>query len=195
MGNFERPHLRRPSPSLYRSKIIKMRYFIVALLAAVSFGCSTPATPVQQNVAVNSQPGRPSERPQTAIAHGPQEGTPPPAQGDAPKSKWTQSGDPIDTKEFDTAIASAEKAHKAKPSDAAAAKALADAYFKRAVALTDARQYASALGDYRRTVKLDPANTEAADWIERIVSIYASINRGSPAEGEEPPPLPFKPKS
>ena len=117
------------------------------------------------------------------------------AEGDAPKSKWTQSGDPIDTKEYDTAITAAEKAFNAKPSDAAAKKALADAYFKRAVALTDARQYASALGDYRRTIKHDPSNTEASDWIERIVSIYASINRGSPKEGEEPPPLPFKPKS
>jgi hypothetical protein len=170
-----------------------MRYLVITLLAAVSFSCSTPATPVSQNPANSSQPERPSERPQTAIAHGPHEGTPPPSElGDAPKSKWTQSGDPIDTKVFDTAIATAEKALAAKPADAAAKKAVADAYYKRAVALTDARQYASALGDYRRTVKHDPSNTEAAEWIERIVSIYASINRGSPKEGEEPPPLPFK---
>jgi len=59
------------------------------------------------------------------------------------------------------------------------------------VALTDARQYASALGDYRRTLKYDPSNAEAKDWIERIVSIYDSINRESPKEGEEPPPLPM----
>ena len=172
-----------------------MRYLFITALAAAAIGCSTPATRVQQNTANSYHSDQPTERRQTAIAHGPQEGTPPAATSDAPKSKWTQSGDPIDTKEFDTAIAAAEKAFSAKPNDAAGKKALADAYFDRAMALTDARQYASALGDYRRTVKHEPSNKEAADWIERIVSIYASINRSSPKEGEEPPPLPFKPKA
>jgi hypothetical protein len=168
-----------------------MKVSIITFLAAITLGCNSAVTPVQQNTTNNAPPMRASERPQTAIAHGPQEGTPPQTAGDAPVSKWSQSGDAIDTKEFDTAIAAAEKAVSAKPSDAAAKKALADAYFKRAVALTDARQYASALGDYRKTVKHDPSNTEAAEWIERIISIYASINRSSPKEGEEPPPLPF----
>ena len=172
-----------------------MKIFIITLSAALTLSCTSAGTPVQQNTANVAPPSRTSERPQTAIAHGPQEGTPPQAEGYAPKSKWTQSGDPIDTKELDAAVAAAEKASSAKPSDAAAKKSLADAYFKRAVALTDARQYASALGDYRRTIKLDPTNAEASEWIERIVSIYASINRASPKEGEEPPPLPFnKPK-
>jgi hypothetical protein len=172
-----------------------MKFLIITFSVAFTLACNSAATPVQQNTVNSAPPVRASERPQTAIAHGPQEGTPPQTAGDAPVSKWTQSGDAIDTKEFDTAIASAEKALTAKPADAAAKKAVADAYFKRAVALTDARQYASALGDYRRTIKHDPSNTEAAEWIERIISIYASINRGSPKEGEEPPPLPFKPKA
>ena len=132
------------------------------------------------------------EKPQTAIAHG-AESLPP--KGDAPageKSKWTQSGDPIDTKEFDTAIASTEVALGKKPTDNEAKKALAAAYFKRAEALTGARQYASALGDYRRAVKYDPSNAEAKDWIEKIIMIYGSINREYPKEGEEPPPLPLK---
>jgi hypothetical protein len=169
-----------------------MKFIIITLLAAIALGCNTAATPVPQNTANSVPSNRTSERPQTAIAHGPQEGTPPAATGDAPKSKWSQSGDPIDTKELDTAVAAAEKALSAKPADAAAKKALGTAYFQRAVALTDARQYASALGDYRRTLKYDPSNAEASEWIERIISIYASINRASPAEGEEPPPLPFK---
>jgi cytochrome c-type biogenesis protein CcmH/NrfG len=58
--------------------------------------------------------------------------------------------------------------------------------------LTDARQYASALGDYRKAIKLDPNNAEAKQWIEQIVMIYESINRDYPKEGEEPPPLAFK---
>jgi hypothetical protein len=60
------------------------------------------------------------------------------------------------------------------------------------VALTDARQYASALGDYRRVLKYDPNNSEAKNWIEQIIGIYDSLGRESPKEGDEPPPLPFK---
>ena len=65
---------------------------------------------------------------------------------------------------------------------------------KRAVALTDARQYASALGDYRRAVKNDPENEEAKNWIDQIITIYGSLGRTPPPEGEEPPPLPFNGK-
>ncbi len=108
------------------------------------------------------------------------------------KTKWTQSGNPIDTTAFDAAVKSAEVKQKASPTDEAAKKALADAYVKRGIALTDARQYASALGDYRRALKLDPANEEAKTWIDQIIGIYESINRDYPKEGEEPPPLPFK---
>ena len=132
------------------------------------------------------------EKPQTAIAHSAENPQP---KSDGPageKSKWTQSGDPIDTKEFDTAVASAEAALGKKPTDTEAKKALAAAYFKRAEALTGARQYASALGDYRRAVKHDPSNVDAKEWIDKIIMIYGSINREYPKEGEEPPPLPFK---
>ena len=88
-------------------------------------------------------------------------------------------------------IVAAVKAQKAKPKDAAANSALAEAYFKRGFALTEARQYASALGDYRRTLKYDAANEEAKKWIEIITSIYNSKSQDYPKEGEEPPPLPF----
>ena len=125
---------------------------------------------------------------QTAIAHStenqPQSQTVPPASGE--KSKWTASGDPIDTTSFDSAVMAAEKTAGGKPS-----KALGDAYYKRAVALTEARQYASALGDYRRALKNDPSNAEAKDWVDKIIMIYDSMNKTSPKEGEEPPPLPF----
>ena len=78
-----------------------------------------------------------------------------------------------------------------KANDPAAKKALADTYLKRGVALTEARQYASALGDYRRTIKYDPENTEAKEWIDKIIMIYDGMNKSYPKEGEEPPPLPF----
>ena len=38
----------------------------------------------------------------------------------------------------------------------------------------------------------DPENADAKDWIDQIVTIYGSLGRTPPAEGEEPPPLPFK---
>jgi tetratricopeptide (TPR) repeat protein len=110
----------------------------------------------------------------------------------APKGKWTQSGDPIDTSAFDAEIKEAEKNLKANPNDEKLKKALADAFSKRGLALTEARQYASALGDFRRALKLDPNNAEAKKWIDQIISIYRSINKEHPKEGEEPPPLPFK---
>jgi tetratricopeptide (TPR) repeat protein len=79
----------------------------------------------------------------------------------------TQSGTPIDTSEYDQEITKAEKASKAKPKDEQAKKALAEGYLKRAIALTEARQYASALGDYRRVLKLDENNEEAKKWIRK----------------------------
>lgn len=124
------------------------------------------------------------------IAHTTENQTPKPANSSG--GKWSQSGDPIDTSKFDTAIATAEKEQKAKPSDDAAKKALAQALFDRGFALTEARQYAAALGDYRRALKYDPDHADSKKWIEQIVSIYSMLKKEAPKEGEEPPPLPFK---
>ena len=107
------------------------------------------------------------------------------------KTMWTQSGTPIDVKEYDAKVVKAEKDFKSKPKDEAAKKNLSEAYTARAVALTKARQYASALGDYRRALKYDSANEEAKSGRDVILSIYKSMNREFPPEGEEPPPLPF----
>jgi len=80
---------------------------------------------------------------------------------------------------------------KAKPANPVLISALADAYYQRGVALTDARQYASALGDYRRAIKYDPNNADSKQRIDKIIMIYDSMNKEYPKEGEEPPPLPF----
>lgn len=108
------------------------------------------------------------------------------------KKKWSQSGNPIDTSSFDSEINQAESKLKANPKDESLKKSLAEAYTKRGLALTEARQYASALGDFRRAVKYDAENEEAKSWIKQIIEIYNSINTEYPKEGEEPPPLPFK---
>lgn len=139
-------------------------------------------------VSSRSQPIRP-ENPLKADSTS---SAPNPNQKSGQKSKWTQSGDPIETAQFDEEIAKAEKNLKAKPNDEAAKKLLAESYFKRGFALTEARQYASALGDYRKALKLDPTSEDAKTWIKRIVEIYDGLNKEYPKEGEEPPALPFK---
>ncbi len=168
-----------------------MKYVIIAVLSVFAVACNNGPRPVAQaDNTANTAAAPKNERAQTAIAHSSEKQTPPPTSTGS-KSGWTQSGDPIDTKESDAAVAKAEKDVAAKPSDAAAKKALSQAFFDRGMKLTDARQYAAALGDYRRAIKNDPSNAEAKEWIEKIVGIYESINRSYPKEGEEPPALPF----
>lgn len=162
-------------------------------LAVVISGCGNAPGPVQSNTNTSAAQTE-NEKPRTMIAHSSENQAPPTGNSEAPggKTKWTQSGNPIDTTELDAAITNADKAVKAKPTDTDAKKDLSQAYLKRAVALTDARQYASALGDYRKAVKNDPTNEEAKNWIDQITQIYDSMNKEAPKEGEEPPPLPFK---
>lgn len=168
-----------------------MKFIIITICLLAAFGCDNAGKPMAQNAA-NAAVPKSNEKPQTAIAHSLENQTPKAEAPSGEKSKWTQSGDPIDTSNFDKEIAAAEVSLNKKPSDNIAKKTLGEAYFKRAEALTEARQYASALGDYRRTLKHDPSNADAKEWIDKIVMIYGSINRESPKEGEEPPPLPFK---
>jgi tetratricopeptide (TPR) repeat protein len=169
--------------------------FLIAAIATSLAACSANP-PATSNAPVPERP----EKARTVISHNTESETSPIQNVNAAgtesgtKSKWTQGGDAIDTSGFDASIAAAEKDAKAKPSDEAAKKELSQAYYQRAVALTDARQYASALGDYRRALKYDPSNADAKNWIDQIIMIYDSMNKEYPPEGQEPPPLPFKGK-
>jgi tetratricopeptide (TPR) repeat protein len=169
---------------------IIMRFHLVLALAAFAVACNS-AAPVTQNT-TNSAPSPANERPQSVTAHTTENNPPAHSNGSSP-GKWSASGDPIDTAKFDGTIAEAEKAVKSKPNEEAAKKTLAEAYFDRGFALTEARQYASALGDYRRALKYDPNHEESKKWIDIIIGISVnSVKKDPPAEGEEPPPLPFK---
>ena len=163
-----------------------MKYTSFLLLSATIWlgGCSASAPVAVQNA---NSPAR-DDRPQNTIAHGPAEKTSPPSNSTS-SGKWSQSGDPIDTSKFDKAITEAEKNQKEKPADSSAKTALAQAYFERGFALTEARQYASALGDYRKALKLDPNHEESKKWLDQIVSIYSMLKKEPPKEGDEPPPL------
>lgn len=161
-----------------------------SFISLTFIGCNNSAPNVSQQP-INANSSNRSET-QTVAAHTTEKSLPSPVPKSETKTKWTQSGNPIDTSAFDAEIEKAEKNLKSKPKDESAKKNLAEAYNKRGLALTEARQYASALGDYRKALKLEPNNAEAKKWIEQIVGIYESINRDYPKEGEEPPPLSFK---
>lgn len=168
-----------------------MKSFLIVALSALLLGCSTSAPMSVANTASNSDRPMRTGQMQNSIAHTTENQPAQPTNGNS-AGKWSASGDPIDTAKFDGVIAEAEKALKAKPSDPAAKTALADAYFDRGFALTEARQYAAALGDYRRALKQVPDHEESQKWIEQIVGIYRMLKKEPPKEGEEPAPLPFK---
>ena len=166
-----------------------MKVILIFLSLLLALGCSRSAPPVvNSDRPINA--ARQSNEAQSVLAHTTENQTPKP--GTSNGGKRPMSGEPIDTSKFDEAIAAAEKESKSKPSDATAKNSLAEAYFERGVALTDAKQYASALGDYRRAVKLDPTHEESKKWIDQITNIYAMMKREAPKDGEEPPPMPFK---
>ncbi len=170
------------------------KLLFLSFLSLTFIGCSNSAPGVSEKPIANTNSSNQGET-QTVAAHSTEKSLPPTVPKSETKTKWTQSGNPIETSAFDTEIEKAEKNLKTNPKDEAAKKTLAEAYNKRGLALTDARQYASALGDYRKALKLDPNSEEAKKWIEQIVWIYESINREYPKEGEEPPPLPFEKKT
>jgi hypothetical protein len=118
-------------------------------------------------------------------------GSPPvaPATTASPAPAKSGGGDYIDTAEYDEKIRRLEEQSKKKPNDEALRKQLALAYLERGNALTQARQYQAALGDYRRTMRYDPNNEEARYWSGTIIGILKQMNRPVPEEGAEPQPL------
>jgi tetratricopeptide (TPR) repeat protein len=170
-----------------------MKYALLAIAALFAASCVNQPQVVQNSNTTNPQTAK-AERRETAIAHTieNQPGKPAPGPGgpSAP-GKWSASGTPIDTAMYDGTIAAAEKIIQSKPADETAKKNLADAYYERGVALTQAQQYAAALGDYRRALKYDPEHEGSKDWIGQIEGIYKMLKKDAPKQGEEPPPLPF----
>ena len=174
--------------------IMRFSFALILFAASLTAGCSNSApTPVANSNTANTNRPLRSEQMQNSVAHTTENQPPKPANSNS-TSKMGSGGEPIDTAKYDGVIAEAEKAYKAKPNDPAAKSNLADAYFDRGFALTDsaARQYAAALGDYRRALKIDPNHEEARKWHDQIVSIFRSLGKEPPKEGEEPAPLPFQ---
>lgn len=177
---------------------------ILALWALAAIGCNTASTTevsVNQtaNTRTSADTNQGSENRKsdlTVLSHSSEQSKPPmmaapnsaaPSGKPAGESPMTQA---VDVSELTKEIEKAEKDYKAKSNDEAAKKVLADAYFKRAFVLTKAAQYRAALGDFRKGLKLDPANEEAKAMNDQILAIFKSLNREPPKEGEEPAPLP-----
>ncbi|HEX8567820.1 MAG TPA: hypothetical protein VF648_19425 [Pyrinomonadaceae bacterium] len=179
--------------------------FCLLLVFSISFLISCSNSPQQaqiSNVNTGAVVTKANENsPLIASSHGAKQAPTPPANtsssnsGSSTAPMMTGNATAIDMTEYDAEIAKAEKDFKAKPKDEAAKTALAEAYAKRAFALTEAAQYRAALGDFRKSLKLNPANKEAKSMHDQIVDIFKSLNREPPKEGEEPAPLPFKKQS
>ena len=199
MGLSERSDLYSPIAPVYRK--LKMKIFFTIIFCAFALSACGDSKPENLNLqtsaannSINKETLTVSSRSNNQPANVSNAAASPVPKSDT-KTKWTQSGNPIDTSGFDADIKQAEAKLKSNPKDENLKKSLAQAYFKRGFALTEARQYAAALGDYRRALKYEPDHEESKKWIGEIVSIYESINRSYPQEGEEPPPIPFKKES
>jgi len=170
------------------------KVLILSLVSLFSIGCGSAAqqagSPINQNAAAVVK----SNDSAIVSSHSNNAGKTDTMPSNKPASASTESpmARPIDAAEMTADIERAETEFKKNPK---AKEALAKAYFVRATALTSAAQYRAALGDYRKGLKLDPADETARKMHDQILSIFKSIGREPPKEGEEPAPLPFKKES
>lgn len=170
---------------------LTMKYFAIVIAAILVGACNT-AAPIAQGpeLPADNRSVNGGNRLESVAAHTTENEDPTTAK--TPEHRGPV-GEPIDTTEFDAAIKAATKEMAASPKSTEIKEKLGGAYFSRAFALTQARQYPAALGDYRRALKYDPANEEAEKWIAVIENIYKTMpDKTLPKEGEEPEPLPFK---
>lgn len=94
----------------------------------------------------------------------------------------------IDTAILDAKIEKAETKATASGATQADKLAAATAYLERGNAYRDAGQpalYKFALGDYRYALRYQPNNEEARAKMDEIVSIYQSMGRPVPDNGNE----------
>jgi uncharacterized lipoprotein NlpE involved in copper resistance len=169
------------------------KILFLSLIALVLMGCNNSAPTQVQTTPSNVSTKK--EETQTVAAHSTENQKPSMTQSNSSSSS-SSGGSPmqkaVDVTQMNTLIEKAEKDFKAKPNDAKAKETLANAYFNRAFALTDAAQYSAALGDFRKGLKLKPDDQKAKEMHDQIVSIYQSMGREVPKEGEEKAPMPIK---
>jgi len=142
---------------------------------------STSPTPAP---ASDAQPG--AGLPPVASAHG--GSAQQTAQPAAPAGGAGPSNPAVNTKELDAKIERAEAKAKAAGASEADKRAAAAAYVERGNVYYEAGTpalYKFALGDFRRALRYDPANSEARAKMTQIVQIYESMGRPVPTNGLE----------
>jgi hypothetical protein len=172
-----------------------MRILALALtcgVALVAPSCGSQSNTNNTGVVVNSntspasRPAQTSGLPPVSSAHGGNSPGGAPVAGNAGTST-KPSG--IDTAALDTKIEKAEAKAKASGATQADKLAAAAAYLERGNLYRDAGQpalYKFALGDYRHALRYQPDNAEAREKMNEIVSIYQSMGRPVPENGNEP---------
>jgi tetratricopeptide (TPR) repeat protein len=183
---------------MWQNKGMEKKYFLALALSGILFisSCSAPSpatsdkktAPVDKKneLAVTSHTTENAKPPGLSDSNTANSASAAPSGGNSPMAKAVDVAEM--TKTIDGALATFKKNEK----DAKAKSALSEAYFVRAFALTDAAQYRAALGDFRKGLKLDPANKDAKDMHDQILDIFKSIGREPPKEGEEPAPMPIE---
>ena len=166
--------------SVYRVSKFRIVVFVCGVALPFLTGCGNEPKLVSNQTAVANANTPGSNQAQGAA----------PARSPSSAPGKPSMGEAIDTAAYDARISQLEEQSKKKPNDEGVRKQLAQAYLERGNALTQARQYQPALGDYRRTLRLDPNNQEARYWSDTIIGILKQMNRDVPAEGAEPTPLP-----
>lgn len=161
---------------------------VCCLVMLALAGCGTaPVATNRQGPTPANQSATSSNAPTTQSAHA----TPVAA---SPKSSTPATGnvEPVDTSKYDAEIKRLEEKAKKATGDQQTRVALGKAYANRGDALTGVRQYSAALGDYRRALRYDPNNEQARQMSGTIISIYKSMGREVPPEGQEQPPVTLK---
>jgi tetratricopeptide (TPR) repeat protein len=180
---------------MWQNKEMENKIFLSLVLSGILFvsGCSNPSP------AVSEQKTTPTDKKnELAVTSHTTENAKPPGSTDSNSTNSAPSGGnspmakAVDVAEMTKTIDSALASFKKNEKDAKAKTALSEAYFVRAFALTDAAQYRAALGDFRKGLKLAPENKEAKEMHDQILTIFKSIGRVPPKEGEEPAPMPIK---
>ncbi|HEY1402770.1 MAG TPA: hypothetical protein VGB05_01450 [Pyrinomonadaceae bacterium] len=175
-----------------------MRTLVLALACAAAL--AAPGCGSQSNTNTNTSgvtngntssasrpPAQTAGLPPVSSAHGGN-----PAVGGAPvagNSGGSTKPGGIDTAALDTKIERAEAKAKASGATQADKLAAAAAYLERGNLYRDAGQptlYKFALGDYRHALRYQPDNAEARGKMNEIVSIYQSMGRPVPDNGNEP---------
>lgn len=176
--------MKNPGSNIFRA--VALCFVALGLCACSGGGSNSAPTVTNQNAASTNQ---------TTVSQGSTQSahtSPTAASSKAATPSAAGGGEPVDTSKYDAEIKRLEERAKKKAGDQATQLALAKAYTDRGDALTGARQYRAALGDYRRALRLNPNDEQARQMSGTIISILKSMGRDVPPEGQEPAPLPLK---